>query len=132
MATKESKKADQKGKAPDYDTVMMMFWNAFGCGANRYLDADCYEVAKKKGYLDNIKRRLPSFADKKVLDRTLMCCLEAGQLAARMAVKQRRVTISGKIFLKAIEEVEFEQADRIAKSPKLQKMVEENVYGGIC
>jgi hypothetical protein len=123
---------NEKKQGPDLDTVMMQFWNAFGAGAGRFMDADCHEVARKKGYLRNIKRRLPTFADKAVLDRTLRCCFEAGQLAAMMAVKDKKLTISGAMFLKAVEEVEHQQADRIAASPKLRKMIEQNLYGGVC
>lgn len=126
------KRVEKKPEAPSFETVMMQFWTAFGCGAGRNIDAECYEVARKKGYIANVKRRLPTFADKRVLDRTLMCCLEAGQLAARMATRQRRVTITPRIFLKAIEEVEFLQGERISQSPALQKLVAEKVYGGIC
>lgn len=126
-----AKKA-QSNKTPDPDTILAQFWNAFGCGAGRFIDPDCYTVFKDKGYLRNIKQRLPTFANPRVLERTLMCCLEAGQLAGLMAARTKRLTISGAMFLKAVEEVENRQAELIASSKKLQKMVEDRVYGGIC
>lgn len=128
----EAKATTDPGSKPDFDTIMAQFWAAFGVGANKFIDADCYEVAKKKGYIANIKRRLPSFADRKVLDRTLRCCIEAGQQAALIAMTRKELTISGKTFLEAIEIVEHQQNERIANSPKLKEMIANNVYGGVC
>lgn len=119
-------------KAPTLDEILAQFWNAFGMGAARFIEPGCYKVFIDKGYYQNIKNRLPLFADPKVLKRTLMCCLEAGQEAARLAAAHDEPKITPKVFLKAVEKVEFEQAERVAASEELRTMKENNVLGGVC
>ena len=103
----------------DYDTLVAMFWAAFGAASKKPIDPECVEVAKEQelDFYNRVKGNEKTFQNDKYLKETLSCCRDAGEEAAKLS--KSAATISGDVFRTAVASVK-------------DKAKKEGARGGIC